>query len=283
MKSQLAAGVGVNNFAYGLTFSFTLPDTLGSSDMFLITFPAGTIISYVTTTTNVPKQTDSYNATNSSIMVTQKSTNPDYPASTAVNLVFIRYKAPPSTKPTGPITFTVFSRDYSKMTASATFTALPNNYSLGVTPVSFTVNTATTYTLSFTMADPLLSTGYFLLKIDPQLAQTAAQVTSLTSSVVTLGGTSIRSTPSWQWLTEVVNSTTIYTLKVTNFNTSASSVPTQAVTVTLTNLLNPPAVTTLTSFSIQTYYSTADADLVATATLASSIQLVPGSLSLLLT
>lgn len=281
MSSQLSSGVGVNNFLYGLVFTFTLPDTLGNEDVFVIAFPSGTTISYTFTSLSIPYQSVTYNSTNTSLIVTQKSTNPNYPASTVVSLSFIRYKAPSSTKPTDPIVFTVVSRGYSKMTASSTFTALPNNYSLSVSPASLSVNTLTQYVLVFTMADSLTSTGYFRLKLDPQLTQTSAQTAALLSSTVTLTGTGLKSTPSWQWTSSTVNGSQVYVLEMSNFNTSAGSIAIQQVTVTLTNLLNPSAVVTLSSFSLQTFYSSANADLVATASFSGSLLLTPGNISLL--
>ena len=78
--------------------------------------------------------------------MTQKSSNPDYSAGLSATITFIRYRAPPSTKTTDPITFTIFTNGYSKMIGSSTLTAIAKNYSLTVAATSLIVNQYTTYT-----------------------------------------------------------------------------------------------------------------------------------------
>lgn len=281
MSSSLVTPMGVNNFLGGLTFSFTLPDTLGSDDLFLIVFPAGTTILYMTTASNLPVQTTTYSASNTSMVITQRSNNPNYPAGTAVTITFIRYKAPPSTRPTDPITFTVLKNGYQKMTASATIAAVANNYTLTVATSSTTVNTFATYSFSFTMVDPLTVTGYIEVVLDPLLTLTTEQLQSLNTNLsVSITGSSMRLTPTFQLLATTINNQSSYLLKLTNLNISTATIPAQAVSISIRNLLNCPTVQTLSSFKVSTYYTSSSIDLVANAQSSSTLQLTPGTIIL---
>jgi len=99
---------GVNNFLGGLSFQFTISDFINPNDYFMITFPVGTQITYITTTSSALKITGmNYNSSNLTLMVYQQNVNPNYNAGTTLDLTFTRYRTPPSTKPTLPITMTL--------------------------------------------------------------------------------------------------------------------------------------------------------------------------------
>ena len=168
------------------------------------------------------------------------------------------------------------------MTASATISAIAKNYSLAVAPItSDIVNTYTTYELTFSMIDAMSSSGYIDVLLDPLLCVTAAQITTIRSNLtLTVSGSSIRSNPSTQIISTTVNNSSSYLLRITNLNTTSSTIPAQTITISIANLLNCPAVCTLTYFSLPTYYTSSDVDLVASANFTGNIVLSPGAMTL---
>jgi hypothetical protein len=280
MQTSLSGVMAVNSLG-GLTYTFTLPDTLSSSDEFVIVFPSGTSITYLTTASTIPIQTTTYYSSNTTLVMIQKSINPTYSAGTQVTITFIRYKASPSVRPTDPISFTVYTNGYSKMQASATIAAVYKNYTLDVSATSAIVNSYTSYAFTFSMADPLSPSGYIEVILDPQLCSTTTQSASVQANLtVTLSGSSIKSTPSTSVVPTTLNGSLTYLLRISNLNTSTSSIPAQTVTISVSNLLNCPSVCTLTQFSASTYYTSSSIDLVAVANYSSTITLQPGSITL---
>jgi len=133
--------MGVNNFVGGITFQFTLADNINPNDYIMITFPSGTVINYITSTAPSFRITNmNYNSSNLTLMVYQQSSNPNYLVGTTLDLTFIRYRAPPSTKPTLPITLTILEFGYAKMRGAGTISAVHNNYTLSGTVLSSVVN-----------------------------------------------------------------------------------------------------------------------------------------------
>ena len=131
------------------------------------------------------------------------------------------------------------------------------------------------------MIDALSASGYIDLILDPKLCITTAQINTIqTNLTITISGSSIKTNPSTQIIQTTINNITTYLLRITNLNTTATSIPVQTVTVSVANLLNPPAVTALTSFSLSTYYTNSDLDLVASANFTGSVGLTTGSVSI---
>lgn len=280
LQSSLTTVMGVNNFAGGLTFTFTLTDTISIKNSFIITFPLGTTITYSQKSCSISLQSVTYNSTALTFTMIQNSTNLNYFAGTSITFTFIRYKAPPSTKTTLPIVFSIMNNGFSSMVGSASITAIANNYTLLVSPNSSVVNVFTRYNFTFTMSDALTSTGYLVIILDPQLCVTTAQRTTITTNLsITISGSSINTSPSTQISTTTSNGSSTYQLLLSNLNTS-STIPTQTVSILVNNLLNPASVTTINSFALSTYYSNS-ADLVANANYSSSFMLQTGTLSLL--
>lgn len=187
--------MGVNNFIGGLTFTFSITDTIGPKDTFLILFPAGSSFSYSLATSTVRLLTPIIGAL--SLEISQNSSNPILHTSSSITITFIRYKAPPSTKPSLPITFAIQNSGHTKMQGSGTITAIANNYTLSVSASSLTVNAYTNYVLSFTMSDTLTSSGYILIVLDPLLCASSAQVITITTNLtISISGSSIKSNPS---------------------------------------------------------------------------------------
>ena len=280
MSSSLSGPMYVNSLG-GLSFSFSLPDTLSFADSFVVAFPAGTSIIYFTTASSIPLQSSTYHSSNNSLAMAQKSANPAYSQGTSVTITFIRYRAPPSVKPTDPITFTVFTNGYSKMIGSSSISAVAKNYTLQVSVDSNVVNQYTAFQFAFTLADPLSSSGFIEVVLDPQLSSSALQLATIqTNLTISVSGSNVQSAPSTQITSATVNGSQSYVLRISNLNNTASSVTTQALTIAVSNLLNCPSVCTFTSFSLSTYYSN-QSDLVASANYSGSLPLQPGFISLL--
>ena len=279
IKSSLTTAMGVNNFAGGLTFTFSITDTMGPKDTFLITFPTGSVFSFSLATSTVRLLTTTIG--NLSLEISQNSTNPILNTGSTITLTFIRYRAPPSVKPSSTITFAIQNTGHTKMQGSGTVTAIANNYTLAVNASSLIVNAYTNYVFSFTTTDALMSSGYIVIVLDPLLCASSAQVTTITTNLtITISGTSIKSTPSTQISAVTVNGSAAYQLKLSSLNTSSSNIPSQTITITIRNILNPPSIRTISTFSGGTYYSS-DADLVANLVNSSSITLQTGTFSLL--
>jgi hypothetical protein len=202
--------MGVNNFAGGLTFTLSITDNLGPRDTFLITFPAGSVFTYALATSNVRLLTNVLIGA-LSLEISQNTTNPILSTGSTLTLTFIRFRAPPSTKPSLPIIFAIQNSGHTKMQGSGTITAIANNYTMTVSASSLVVNTFTNYVFSFTMNDALTSTGYILIVLDPLLCASPAQVTTITTNLtISISGTSIRSTPSTQISAISVNGSSAY-------------------------------------------------------------------------
>lgn len=256
MRSSLTTPMGVNNNAGGLQFSFTLTDTINNKDYIMITFPAGTIITYLTTTSTITLQSATYTSSNLSLFLNQSNSNPMRFSGTQANITFIRFRAPPSIKPTSAINFTIMNNGYSKMVGSASIAAINNNYTLSVTAASTVVNVYTSYSFTISMTDSLSSSGYLTIGLDPLLCSTAAQILAITSNLsISISGSSIKSSPSTQISTITYSNQSAYQLTLSNLNTSSSNIPAQTVTVTVKNILNPLSVNIISNFYMSTFYS----------------------------
>jgi len=131
------------------------------------------------------------------------------------------------------------------------------------------------------MADALTSAGYISLTLDPNLCKTAAQTATIQSNLsISISGTNIKPNPSTQIVATTVNVSATYSLVFTNLNTSASNIPTQSLTIKVSNLLNYPSVLSMSYFALSTYYSASSVDLVANANYAGTLTLQPGSIKL---
>ena len=113
VRSSLPTPMGVNNFAGGLTFTFSITDTIGPKDTFLITFPTGSTISFMLATSTVRLLTPTIGTL--FLEISQNSSNPILNAGSTITLTFVRFRAPPSIKPSSPITFSIQNTGHTKM------------------------------------------------------------------------------------------------------------------------------------------------------------------------
>ena len=130
------------------------------------------------------------------------------------------------------------------------------------------------------MTDSLSTSGYIELILDPLLCSSAEQISTIqTNLTIAITGSSIQSAPSTQIVSVSLNGSQAYMLRLTNLNITSTTIPSQTVTIAVSNLLNCPSVCTLNSFSLSTYYSSSN-DLVASANYSGTITLQPGSINL---
>ena len=250
-----------------LIFTFTLPDAISQADTIAITFPTGTSINYIT------KFCPQLNLTNGVftspiLSFSQSPSSPIVPAQTAVSLTFASYQVPPSTAPTAAITLSILNNGYLKMSCSSTLTPTANTYIGTVTTTDPSINSLSSYSLSFTMSDGLTSTGYFVVTLPSLLYFPSSNIS------VSITGTAMNSAP-----TAVLESNS--TLKISSLNTSSSAISPQTVKITFSGVKQPSSVVSLSSsaITVKTYYSASNDQVgVATGSL-SSIVLTPGSIA----
>lgn len=272
----------VNSFAAGLICYFTTTDTISSKDTISAYLPSGSTFVYMQSTSTFKLQSGSYNSSNLTVNMVQLSGNSNYPSGTFANVTFVRLRAPPSTRPTSPIQLAILLNGYPKMIGSATISAVANTYALTVSPSSSIVGVYTSYTFTFTMTDALTSSGLIILTLDPNLSYTTSQINTISSNLsVSISGTSIKASPTKQVTTVTVGNLTYYQITLSNLNTTSSNIPSQSVSITVSNILNCPSVCNLSIFSLSTYYTSSTIDLVANANYRGTIVLQPGAITLM--
>jgi hypothetical protein len=95
------------------------------------------------------------------------------------------------------------------------------------------INSLATYTLVFTLEDSLLSTGYFVINIPPELTIDPSITATITSQ-------SLNSNPS---ATPGINSITL-----ANINSTELGISNQTVTINIIGLVQPSSVKPLSNF-----------------------------------
>jgi hypothetical protein len=77
------------------------------------------------------------------------------------------YQTPSSARTAGPFVLSIMTNNGLKMTGSASITILPKAYTATVATINTTINSVTSYTLSFTLTDSISTSGYMFLTIPP--------------------------------------------------------------------------------------------------------------------
>lgn len=156
------------NTNIGLRLFFTLQDTITNVDYFEISFPLGTTITYSTALSSFSLAGNvTYNTNTSILTFYQSSLSQTRFAGFYANITFLTYRTPNTTKPTDPIVFRVMKNGAAKMRGSTVFVAEPKQYTFTATPNDTNINANTIYQLSFSLADPIDRTGYFILTLPP--------------------------------------------------------------------------------------------------------------------
>jgi hypothetical protein len=167
IQMATSSGSKIVNGNISLTISFTLVDAITKDDYFEVVFPGGTIIT-LSTVVAAPftlNNNGTYTPGSNMVRFYRASNAPLLLNGTAGNITFLTFTAPNSTKPSSPIIVSVLRNGSAKMRGSGTFTADPNTYSLDVTTTNSMVNALTSYSITFTLLDPLDLSGYILLTI----------------------------------------------------------------------------------------------------------------------
>lgn len=193
-----------------LTFSFALVDTIERANYFIISFPKGSTVNYITNTcfscpiglTNI-----TYNSTSSQLTLYQASTSPARTnMGSFINLTIYSYTTPSSAKTVGPFYLSVMSNSGFKIIGSNYITVLPKTYNATMTTTNTTINSIASYNISFNLSDPISSSGYFFIHIPADL--------SLSSNVtVTISSISLAINPTIS-ISNVTGNSTINVTKI---------------------------------------------------------------------
>jgi hypothetical protein len=161
------------NSATSLTFTFTLTDTLTKTDYFQISFPTGSLFSFVViSAVNLQLFSSgvTYISSNLTLIMRQSAASPTKYAGTVCKISISSYTAPPSTKQTGNLLLQVFNyQNYLKMQGSASLAAQPNTFLMSIAANNYLINQNAAYTVSFTSTDFLTNTSYILLTFPSDL------------------------------------------------------------------------------------------------------------------
>ena len=258
----------VINSAVGLVFSWTLPDTITKNDYIEVEFPQVgqfNLITLITNTLNLTGHT--YNAATFTLKTYQTSSASNKLKSQSVGFTALTYTTPSSVQTTPPFTLRVLNNNYLKMSGQATITTVPKQYTSTVSTVSTTINAQTSYTISFSLADPLSNSGYMVVYIPKEL--TLAGTYS-----VSIAGTSIAASPT-HVMDISAEGVTFFTL--TKLNISSASIPTQSISITINGLIQPGSVQSISSFTVSIFYSSAK-DVVAEAKNTNTITTTAGQI-----
>lgn len=135
-------------------FTFILADTV-RWDTVTIQFPMGSVARVVNFNCSFNPQTVVYNNATSllTISLPQLASTPIRPAGTTFFLRLQNYRTPSSVRVTDPFTVSVLQNGFLKMQGSTTISILPKAYMSTVSTLNTTINSITSYTVSFTLSD----------------------------------------------------------------------------------------------------------------------------------
>jgi hypothetical protein len=161
-------------------------------------------------------------------------------------MTVVGFLAPPFSKMHIPITLSIMLNAGVKMTGTAYIDVYPKTYQATVDASSTMINSISTYTISFNLSDPLLSTGYFVIDIPPELTLNSGYSVTLSSTP-----SSLQTNPSFSNST----SSSIISIKISNINNTATDIPVQLVKIQISGLVQPSSVQPISNFNLSIYYS----------------------------
>lgn len=165
-----------------IDFSFVLADTVTRWDIITIQFPVNSTVVTQPYNCSINLASITYSTSTSLLTLVPSSTILNRLAGSTFSLRLRSYRTPSSVRTTDPFTVTVLNNTGLKMTGSATISILPKAYTATASTLNTTINSITTYTVAFTLADEITSSGYFLLRIPPELTLSAGLDVSLIST-----------------------------------------------------------------------------------------------------
>lgn len=239
-------GFVINNVVI-IDFVFTVVDTISRANNFIITFPSGSIVNYQASlisnlvTGSSVTAIGSYNSSTLQLAISQPSNSSNINSQTQIRIRVQSYRTPSSVRVTESFFVRVVSGSGLKMEGSSTIRTLPKAYTGTVSTGNTLINSLTSYTPVFNLADEISSTGYFTIKIPSELTFSGSVTVQLT-------GSSINSSPGVSFL----NSTTI---ALRNLNISSSNIPIQNISIRINGLNQPSSVKNISNFVIQIYFS----------------------------
>ena len=247
-----------------IDFSFVLADTISRWDSITIQFPPNSTVVTNPFNCSINLSSISYSSASNLLTLVISSTSAVRVAGNTFTLRLRSYRTPSSVRITDPFTVRVMNGSGLKMTGSATISILPQAYPATCSTLNTTINSVTTYTVVFNLADEISSSGYFQLRIPAQLTLSAGLGVQLIS-------TSMAANP----IVEYVNSTV---LRLRSLNSTGANIGVQSVSIRITGLQQPSSVKNISSFVTDIYYSSAN-DLVAQATTSTIITTTPGTIT----
>lgn len=150
-----------------IQFDFVLVDTITRTNYVLIQFPIGSTVRYLNYFSTLNLTNITYNSTTFQLTMYQSSSSPNRNSGTAISLRVQSYTTPASVRTTDPFYLYIMSGTGYKMASSSTVNILPKSYIATVSTDNTTINVIASYSISFTLADSILSSGYFLILIPP--------------------------------------------------------------------------------------------------------------------
>ena len=136
-----------------IDFSFVLADTISRWDSITIQFPPNSTVVTNPYNCSINLSSISYSSASNLLTLVISSTSAVRVAGNAFTLRLRSYRTPSSVRITDPFTVRVMNGSGLKMTGSATISILPQAYPATCSTLNTTINSVTTYTVVFNLAD----------------------------------------------------------------------------------------------------------------------------------
>ena len=212
-----------------------------------------------------------YNSSNGLIRFYQNSLSPMKYNGYFGNFTFLLYKTTNSTQPVGPITFRIMRAGSAKMRGTTYFTPDAKVYPITVTNNDSNINIDSQYTINVNITDGLDRSGYIILGLPTQLVIGSGGISISLYSNTSLINTSPK-------ITSINSSNYLYNISNLNLSSTQSIIPTQYLTITISNIINPSQSLILSSFTLTFYYSYLNYQ-TATSLQPNNIQIIPGNIT----
>lgn len=255
------------NSAAGFRVSFSVTDSISKTDYFRIEFPLdSTRITYLFKLSSLNLGTTTYDNSTGFITFFRTTSAVDSLIGESHYITFQSYLAPRSTRPTNNIRFVVLSaRGFEKYVGNGTITAVEKTYTSTLAATNLSVVRTSNYSISFTLADSLTTTGMIVLTVPLQIAVNSCPQLTPTAT--------LRQSPTCS----ISNTGSSYTVTMTNLNSTNSAISSgQTVTIIFINIVNYYSSILLPSISLKVYFTSDVIDLVAVST-TNRLTLIPNS------
>lgn len=157
------------NTPVGLTFTFTLNDSVSRTSYVIIRFPADGVVNYVSFSSTVLffQSPLVFVPASRELRLNQTNSSGIRNAGTIASISVTTYTTPSSARVTAPFVLEIWSAGGLKMQGSATLNILPKAYASTLSTVNTTINVVTSYSIVFRIDDALSSSAYFVITVPP--------------------------------------------------------------------------------------------------------------------